>query len=207
MLCLALFAREGAQAACADIATTVLPVDQHALTLDIGAEHSVRRALGVTYVVPEHRGLATDLTLCHDPPLFFDDWVMIPQRMEDATEGGVMDDHLEARGKIEVAQAAIASIVSEAVQTCYGVVGTVPRNFATGLADILSADRKRGVEVIVRDDHIVVDLYLVVEYGARISSVAESIKHVVKYQVERALELPVEQVNVHVQALRVSDMD
>ncbi len=29
-----------------------------------------------------------------------------------------MDDHLEARGKIEVAQAAIASIVSEAVQTC-----------------------------------------------------------------------------------------
>ncbi len=73
MLCLALLAREGAQAACADIATTVLPVDQHALTLDIGAEHSVRRALGVTYVVPEHRGLATDLTLCHDPPLFFDD--------------------------------------------------------------------------------------------------------------------------------------
>jgi len=127
--------------------------------------------------------------------------------MEDATEGGVMDDHLEARGKIEVAQAAIASIVSEAVQTCYGVVGTVPRNFATGLVDILSADRKRGVEVVVRDDHIVVDLYLVVEYGARISSVAESIKHVVKYQVERALELPVEQVNVHVQALRVSDMD
>ncbi len=117
-----------------------------------------------------------------------------------------MDDHLEARGKIEVAQAAIASIVSEAVQTNYGVVGTVPRNFATGLADILSADCKRGVEVIVRDDRIVVDLYVVVEYGARITSVADSIRHVVKYQVERALELEVEQVNVHVQALRVSDM-
>lgn len=118
-----------------------------------------------------------------------------------------MDDHLEARGRIEVAQAAIASIISEAVQTCYGVVGTVPRNFATGLADILSADRKRGVEVIVRDDRIVVDLYLVVEYGARLTSVANSIKDVVKYQVERALELPVEQVNVHIQALRVSDLD
>lgn len=204
---LALLAGEGAQTAGADVATAVLSIDQHALALDIGAEHTVRRALGVTYIVPEHRGLSTDLTFSHDPPLFFDDWVMIPQRMGDATEGGAMGDHLEARGKIEVTQAAIASIVSEAVQTCYGVVGTVPRNFATGLADILSTDRKRGVEVVVRDDRIVVDLYLVVEYGARISSVAESIKHVVKYQVERALELPVEQVNVHVQALRVSDMD
>ncbi len=116
-----------------------------------------------------------------------------------------MSDTAETRGKIEVAQAAIASIVSEAVQTCYGVVGTVPRNFATSIADILSADRKRGVEVVVRNGEITVNLYVVVEYGTRISSVAESIKDVVKYQVEKALELPVSQVDVHVQALRVSD--
>ncbi len=117
-----------------------------------------------------------------------------------------MDDEIEVRGRIEVAQAAIASVVSEAVQTCYGVVGTVPRNFATGLADILSADRKRGVEVIVRDGKITIDLFVVVEYGTRVMSVAASIRDVVKYQVERALELPVAQVNVHIQALRVSDL-
>ncbi|MGC9469735.1 MAG: Asp23/Gls24 family envelope stress response protein [Anaerolineae bacterium] len=116
-----------------------------------------------------------------------------------------MSDKIEARGKIDVSQAAIASIVSEAVQTCYGVVGTVPRNFATGLADILSTDRKRGVEVVVREGRITIDLFVVVEYGTRISSVAESIKDVVKYQVEKALELPVAEVNVHIQALRVSD--
>jgi uncharacterized alkaline shock family protein YloU len=82
----------------------------------------------------------------------------------------------------------------------------VPRNFATGLADILSTDRKRGVEVTVHDGEITVELYVVVEYGTRISTVAESIKDVVKYQVERALELPVAEVTVHVQALRVSDL-
>jgi len=86
-------------------------------------------------------------------------------------------------------------------------VGTVPKNFATGLADILSADRKRGVEVQVREGKVIVDLYVVVEYGTRVSSVAESIKHVVKYQVEQILELPVAKVNVHIQALRVSDID
>ena len=118
-----------------------------------------------------------------------------------------MSEKVQPRGRIEVAPAAIASVISEAVQTCYGVVGTVPKNLATGLADILSADRKRGVEVQVRDGKVIVDLYVVVEYGTRVSTVAESIKHVVKYQVEKILELPVAKVNVHIQALRVSDID
>ncbi|HDQ35157.1 MAG TPA: Asp23/Gls24 family envelope stress response protein [Chloroflexi bacterium] len=118
-----------------------------------------------------------------------------------------MTEKIQPRGKIEVAPSAIASIVSEAVQTCYGVVGTVPKNFATSLADLLSSDRKRGVEVLVRDGEIVIDVYVVVEYGTRIATVAESVKHVVRYQVERALAMPVAAVNVHVQALRVSDAD
>jgi uncharacterized alkaline shock family protein YloU len=72
---------------------------------------------------------------------------------------------------------------------------------------MLSADRKRGVVLQVRNHRITIDVYVVVEYGTRIATVAESVKHVVKYQVEQALQLPVDAVNVHVQALRVSDVD
>ncbi|MBN1487154.1 MAG: Asp23/Gls24 family envelope stress response protein [Anaerolineae bacterium] len=118
-----------------------------------------------------------------------------------------MDDKVQPKGKIEVAPAAIASIVNEAVLTCYGVVGTVPRNFATGLVDMLYADRKRGVEVQVNNGEIIIDVFAVLQYGTRVSTVAESIKHVVKYQVEKSLEMPVAAVNVHIQALRVSDTD
>ena len=84
-----------------------------------------------------------------------------------------MTEKIIARGKIEVAPAVIASIVSEAVQTCYGVVGTVPRNFATGLVEQISTDRKRGVEVIVQDGEITIALFVVMEYGTRISTVAK----------------------------------
>jgi uncharacterized alkaline shock family protein YloU len=117
-----------------------------------------------------------------------------------------MEHKTTARGKIEVSPAVIASIVSEAVQTCYGIVATVPKNFASGVVTSLSTDRKRGVEVLVRDVGITIDVYVVIEYGTRISTVADSVKHVVKYQVEKALELPVVAVNVHIQALRVSDL-
>ncbi len=118
-----------------------------------------------------------------------------------------MGAKIQPKGKIEVSPAAIASIVSEAVQTCYGVVGTVPRNFATGLVDLLSTDRKRGVEVQVHNGEVIIDVFVVVEYGTRVSMVARSVKQVVKYQVEKALEMSVVAVNVHIQALRVSNMD
>jgi len=59
----------------------------------------------------------------------------------------------------------------------------------------------------VEGDHVQIDLYVVVEYGTRISSVAHSIMNVVRYTVEKALGVPVAQVNVHVQGLRVSNRD
>ena len=113
----------------------------------------------------------------------------------------------EQKGKIEVSQAAIASIVHEALMSCYGVVGTASKGLATDLADVISGDSKRGVVVRAVDDRIVIDLFVVIEYGTRIASVARSAMNVVKYSVEQALGLPVAEVNVHVQALRVSESD
>ncbi len=54
------------------------------------------------------------------------------------------------------------------------------------------------------DGQILIDLYVVVEYGTRISEVAQGIKNRVKFAVEHATGLTVAEVNVHVQGLRVS---
>ena len=40
-----------------------------------------------------------------------------------------------------------------------------------------------------------------------IAAVARSVMNVVKYSVERALGIPVAEVNVHVEGLRVSEVD
>jgi uncharacterized alkaline shock family protein YloU len=53
----------------------------------------------------------------------------------------------------------------------------------------------------------VIDVYVIVEYGTRIVSVAMSIMDLVKFDVERALGVEVAQVNVHVEGLRISDPD
>jgi uncharacterized alkaline shock family protein YloU len=61
--------------------------------------------------------------------------------------------------------------------------------------------------VHIAGGQIVIDLYVVIEYGTRISEVAHNIMSAVKFRVEKALGASVAQVNVHVQALRVSQED
>jgi uncharacterized alkaline shock family protein YloU len=119
----------------------------------------------------------------------------------------MMSNRTEPKGKIEVSSSAVASIAHEAIMSCYGVVGTVSKGLATGIADAISPESKRGVVVRMEDNYIVIDLYLVIEYGTRIASVARSAMNVVKYRVEKALGVPVAEVNVHVQGLRISDTD
>lgn len=108
-------------------------------------------------------------------------------------------------GKIEISPAAVAALASQAVLTCYGVVGMSSPSLRHGLAEILGRENyRRGVQARLDDDEIVIDLYVVLEYGTRISEVAQNIMRNVKYAVEHALGISVGSVNVHVQGLRVS---
>jgi len=111
------------------------------------------------------------------------------------------------KGPIEVSAKAIASIASNAVLTSYGVVGTATRDVATGIAEILNRDSTPGVIVSIKNGKIAIDVYVVVEYGTRIAVVARSVMSVVKYSVEQALGMSVKAVNVHVEGLRISNVD
>ena len=110
-------------------------------------------------------------------------------------------------GKIEISPTAIATLAAQSVLQSYGVVGMAPSNLADELMTALGEAAHRGVQVRVDGDRIQIDLYVIVEYGTRISSVAHSIMNVVRYTVEKALGVSVSQVNVHVQGLRVSNRD
>jgi len=110
-------------------------------------------------------------------------------------------------GRIEISSAAIASLAHEAVLRSYGIVGTVPKDLATGIANTLSRGSRRGVVVRVQDNQIYIDLYVIIEYGTRIASVARSAMNVVKYTVEKTIGIPVAEVNVHVEDLHISNPD
>lgn len=111
-------------------------------------------------------------------------------------------------GRIEVSPRAMESIAGLAVLESYGVVGMAPKDSREYMVALLPrANFRRGVDVKYSEGQFLIDLYVIIEYGTRISQVAVGIKNRVKYVVERDTGLTVAQVNVHVQGLRVSKDD
>lgn len=110
-------------------------------------------------------------------------------------------------GSIQVSPRAIATIAFHAARESYGVVGLAHKNLVNGLAQALVKDPTRGVEVRYDGDQIIIDVYVIIEYGTRITTVAASVSNTVRYHVEKALGLPVAEVNIHVRGLRVSEVD
>lgn len=110
-------------------------------------------------------------------------------------------------GNIYISHRAIASIAHQAALESYGVVGLAAKNLAEGLAQALVKDPLMGVDVVFSGDGITIDLFIIIEYGTRIKSVATSVAETVRYTVEKTIGLPVKTVNVHVRGLRISDLD
>jgi len=109
-------------------------------------------------------------------------------------------------GRIEISPNAIASLAGQSVLECYGVVGMANKNLRDGIAEVLSrGNLKRGIDVKVIEHQVYIDLYVVIQYGTRISEVAHGIMNRTKFTIEKALGLPVAQVNVHVQGLHIDE--
>jgi len=108
-------------------------------------------------------------------------------------------------GKVEIADSAIATIVQEAVLSCYGIVDLAPRSLTSAIGRRLGiASGRRGIEIDVKDNRVSIELSVVMEYGTPIFTVASNVMQAVKFQVERLLGLDVERVNVNVDGLHVS---
>jgi uncharacterized alkaline shock family protein YloU len=119
-----------------------------------------------------------------------------------------MPTHEDSYGKIDISPLAVSTIASHAINQCYGVVGMASKNLADGLSQLLSRDSHKGIDVHFDEDgSILIDVYVIVEYGTRIRVVAESIQNTVKFHVEKAIGLPVRAVNIYVHGLRLSNQN
>jgi uncharacterized alkaline shock family protein YloU len=75
------------------------------------------------------------------------------------------------------------------------------------LSQVLTKDPNRGVDITINDNRVSLDVFIVVEYGTRIKSVAVSVAENIKYKIEKATGLLVNAVNIHVRGLRISNTD
>jgi len=86
---------------------------------------------------------------------------------------------------------------------CYGIAGMSARGLRDGFAELLHRESvDRGVEVTEADGGLAIEVYVVIQYGIRITEVAHNLQEAVKFAVERSVKVPVLEVNVNVQGVR-----
>jgi uncharacterized alkaline shock family protein YloU len=118
-----------------------------------------------------------------------------------------MNSTTNTLGSIYISHRSIASIACQSALASYGIVGLAAKNLVESLSQVLVKDPILGVDIAFNGSDVNIDIYVIVEYGTRIKSVATSVSENVKYQIENTTGLTVNQVNIHVRGLRISNTD
>ena len=102
-------------------------------------------------------------------------------------------------GRVSMSSSYFASLVSNAVQSGFGVAGMATRGTADSLKSMVQKEfPEKGVLVSEEAGQLVIDLHIMVNYGLNIAEVVRSITHRVKYVVEEATGLTVKTIRVSV---------
>ncbi|ACD24018.1 Asp23/Gls24 family envelope stress response protein [Clostridium botulinum] len=108
-------------------------------------------------------------------------------------------------GNINYSEEVLAKIVGLSTMECYGVVGMVSKNATDGFWELMRVENlSKGVKLkLIETDRLQIELFVMVEYGTKISVIANNIIQKVRYSVENYTGLKVSSITVNVQAVRV----
>ena len=108
-------------------------------------------------------------------------------------------------GNIKYSDEVLSKIVGLSTMECYGVVGMVSKNASEGFWELIRVENlSKGVKItLTEDENLNIELFVMVEYGTKISVIANNIIQKVRYSVENFTGLKVSAITVNVQAVRV----
>ncbi len=104
-------------------------------------------------------------------------------------------------GTVRIANDVVATIAGLAATEVEGIAG-MSGGIAGGIAEMLGRKNlTKGVKVELNDTEAIIDLFIIVEFGVAIPSVAENAQNAVRSSVESMTGLNVNAVNIHVQGV------
>ncbi len=109
-------------------------------------------------------------------------------------------------GTISINKEVVSKIASIAASECYGLVGMASKN-KYGMFEFLSRQNDfKGIDVTIDEDNkVAIEMSVIIQYGTKISTVAENIIDTVKYYVESQTGFKVQKIGISVQGVRVQE--
>jgi uncharacterized alkaline shock family protein YloU len=108
-------------------------------------------------------------------------------------------------GTITYDKQVLAQVAYQAAMECYGLVGIGYKSKVNGIVELLKGENvTKGVKTEeMEDGKIYIELYVIMQYGTNISTVANNVIDRVKYTVEKITSLNVGKIDINVQGIRV----
>ena len=107
-----------------------------------------------------------------------------------------------AKGYVEITPEVLTAICGDTAAKCLWVKKMVPADAADSIAGLFGAGKlTRGVKVTEKENSIDVEMHIQVKHGMNISAACRSIIEEVRYVVEDATGVKVENVNVCVDGI------
>ena len=109
-------------------------------------------------------------------------------------------------GHVSISDDVIASVAGGTAVSCYGIIGMASKNqVKDGITEILGKENNsKRIKVKKDEGKLIIDLYIIVMYGTKISEIANNVQSSVKYQIEKTLGVKVDEVNIFIQGIKVN---
>lgn len=109
-------------------------------------------------------------------------------------------------GKIVISEEVISTIAGISAVECYGVVGMASKRLKDGIWELLRRENlSKGIGIKTTGEELRIEVHIIVNYGVKISQVAQNVMDKVKYTLENYTGLEVNEVNVNVHDIRVEE--
>lgn len=107
-------------------------------------------------------------------------------------------------GSINYSVEVLSNIVGISTMECYGVVGMASKNASDGFWELIKGENlSKGVKISSKNNNLNIELYIIVQYGTKVSVIANNIIQKIKYNLENYTGLKVTSITVNVQGVRV----
>lgn len=106
-------------------------------------------------------------------------------------------------GKVEIAPEVIEVITGIAASEIEGI-SSMRGSFATGVVEKFGKkSHSKGVKVELTDKGIVIDLYVILDFGVSIPTVAEKLQENIRQSLKNMTALEIAEINVHVVGIQM----
>lgn len=109
-------------------------------------------------------------------------------------------------GSLTINQEVIATHAGMAALDCFGIVGMALMNVKDGIVHLLKRESAgKGVHIVMNEDHLYIEMHIIVAYGVNINTVTNNLIDAVTYKIEHFTGCKVDKVVVCVDNVRVID--